>query len=210
MDISSIDYTQQARSRYTDQFKNNLEFDAIVSTFTDLLNVYQNQYLIFKDRILDIDYQQGSGLDTIGNIVGQSRTLVDFNQDVHFGFDGAYKSDTFGDSTNPLVGSEWFSSLSPSAGSGRILTDEEYRNVIRARIIYNKTTCKTDDFLEILNLLTFTTTNSVDWNQHGNILVNISQDVKGLASYFISKIGVEGNIFPVPLGYRVTANISAA
>ena len=210
MEIISIDYTAQARSRYTDQFKNNLEFDALVTTFTDLLNEYQSQYLIFKDRIFDINYQQGSGLDTIGNIVGQSRTLADFNQGIHFGFEGSYKSGTFGSNADPNVGAEWFSSLIPSQGSGRILTDEEYRNVIRARIIYNKTTCKTDDFLEVLNLLTFSTTNSVEWTQHGNILVNISNDVKGLASYFISKIGVEGNIFPVPLGYRVTANISAA
>lgn len=210
MTFEVIDYTEKARTRYTDLFKGDEVFDALVTTFTDVLNEYQNEYKIFSERILDIDYQQGSGLDNIGNIVGQSRTLVDFNQGIHFGFEGSYKSGTFGTTSDPNVGAEWFSSLIPAQGSGRILTDEEYRNVIRARIIYNKTTCKTDDFLEVLNLLTFSTTNSVEWTQHGNIQVNISNDVKGLASYFISKIGVEGNIFPVPLGYRVTANITAA
>ena len=209
-DLTAIDYTSVARTRYTDLFKNSQEFDALVTTFTDVLKEYQDQYIIFKDRVLDLDYQFGAGLDVIGSIVGQSRTLVDFNDSVHFGFAGSYRSGTFGTEADSNIGAEWYSTLSATAGSGRIMSDLEYKNVIKARIIYNKTTCSTNDFLEILNLLTFSTTNSVQWSEHGNINVNLSNDVYGLASYFLSKIDVQGvQIFPVPLGYRVTMNVTA-
>lgn len=203
MSVEYIDYVKLARTRYTDLFKNDLAFDALITTITSVLNDYQteNEYL-FKNAF-NIDIQKGYGLDFIGYLAKQSRLLTDFNQDIHFGFEGAYKSDTFGTVTDPSVGGYFYSALSSNNGSGKLLTDTEYRNVIRARIISNSSKGNTDQFLRIVNLLSFSQSNVVDWSDHGVINLNIVEDKYGLLSYFIGRIGTKDNILPIPLGYRL-------
>lgn len=203
MELQYIDYTKQARTRYTDLFKRDEAFDAIVTTITEVLNEYQQETIQLKKQVLNIDLQVGYGLDFIGVLVKQNRLLTDFNQAIHFGFKDSYMSDTFGTTSDLSVGGEWFSILDTNIGSGRLLTDEEYRRVIRARIISNNNTCKTDEFLRIVQLLSYSTQNTVEWSQHGIIQLNIVEDVKGLLSYFISRIGSRDNILPIPLGYRL-------
>ena len=38
-----LDYTKLAKTRYTDLFKNDEVFDAIVTTITEVMNDYQNE-----------------------------------------------------------------------------------------------------------------------------------------------------------------------
>ena len=197
-----LDYTKLAKTRYTDLFKNDEVFDAIITTITEVMNDYQNETLKLYD-MFSVGKAENYGLDFIGNIVKQTRLLADFYQGVHFGFKGSYKSGTFGTVSDPDVGAEWYSLLSVSQNGGRLLTDDEYRNVIRARIISNNTACNTNDFINIVRLLSFSEVNSIDWNQHGVIRINITEDKYGLLSYFISKIGTSENILPIPLGYRL-------
>lgn len=203
MSVSFIDYVSLAKTRYTDLFKNDEAFDALIRTITTVLNDYQteNEYL-FKNA-LNINTQKGYGLDFIGRLVKQSRLLTDFSQDIHFGFEGSYKSDTFGTITDPSVGGVFYSALSSSTGSGKLLTDVEYRNVIKARIISNSSKGNTNEFMKIANLLSFSTQNTVSFDEHGIINLSIIKDEYGLLSYFIGRIGTSDNILPIPMGYRL-------
>lgn len=207
MELQYLDYTSQARKRYTDLFKNDEAFDAVITTITEVLNDYQREIIQLKKQVLNIDLQQGYGLDFIGEIIKQKRLLTEFNQAIHFGFKDSYMSDTFGTLANPDVGGEWFSLLDTNQGSGRLLTDEEYRRVIRARIISNNTKCRPDEFMKIVDLLSYSTQNTVEWDKHGVIKLNIVEDKKGLLNYFISKIGTQDNILPIPLGYRLEQRV---
>ena len=198
-----IDYTSVARTRYTDLFKRDQAFDCLVTTITEVLKEYQEEYQWLVKNSLSVDLQSGSGLDFIGKIVNQKRLLTDFNQDVHFGFKDSYKSGTFGTVADPSVGAEWYSMFTMTQGGGRVLTDEEYRAVIKARIISRNTNCSTKDLISVINHLTFSNQNSVSWDKHGVINLNISEDDKGLLSYFLSKIDTQDNILPIPLGYRI-------
>lgn len=206
MPIEYIDYTERARTRYTDLFKRDEVFDALVCTVTEVLNDYQQEYLYLKEVIFNIDKQVGYGLDYIGDRVKQPRLLTNFNQGVHFGFNGSYKSGTFGTVSDSEVGAPFYSVLSTNQGSGRVLNDVEYRNVIKAKIISNSTTCTPKDFLSIVNLISFSTQNSADWRVHGVINLNIIEDKYGLLDYFISRAGTTDNILPIPLGYRIEQN----
>lgn len=206
MSLEYIDYTERARTRYTDLFKRDEVFDALVSTVTEVLNDYQQEYLYLKEVIFNIDKQVGYGLDYIGDRVKQPRLLTNFNQGIHFGFKGSYKSGTFGTVSDSEVGAPFYSVLSTNQGSGRVLNDVEYRNVIKAKIISNSTTCTPKDFLSIVNLISFSTQNSVDWRVHGVINLNIVEDKYGLLDYFISRVGTTDNILPIPLGYRIEQN----
>ena len=197
-----LDYTKLAKTRYTDLFKNDEAFNAVVTTITEVLNDYQKETLALY-RMLNVDRAENYGLDFIGGIVKQDRLLADFYQGLHFGFAGSYKSGTFGTVSSPDIGEKWFSMLSISQNGGRLLDDEEYRNVIKARIISNNSACRTNEFIRIVNLLSFSEQNTVDWKEHGVIKLSIVNDEKGLLSYFISRIGTSSNILPIPLGYRL-------
>src|SRR5699024_2559112 len=97
----------------------------------------QQDFLWLSQNILNVDLAQGWHLDFIGNIVGQSRLLYDFNSEVYFGFEGAYKSETFGSKIDPTIGGFWNSRGYFDKASARKLNDDEYRRVIKARVIYN-------------------------------------------------------------------------
>lgn len=206
MTVDFIDYTKLARTRYTDLFKGDEVWDALITSQTEVINSYQQQYLDFVKNVFNIDNSFGKGLDFIGALVKQPRILVDFNQGVHFGFEGSYKSGTFGTVTDPSVGAPFFSKLTTNQVSGKVLSDEEYRRVIKARIIYNNSNCRTNEFLRIVELLSYSTQNSVSWDRHGVINLNIVEDGIGLLSYFISRTWSNDRILPIPLGYRLEQN----
>ena len=93
--FTEIDYLPQGRGRVTQQFKDKPVFDAYLKLALDALNEIQN---VYKDlmQLRSINTATGVQLDQIGNIVGQSRTLVNYNAFPYFGFDGAASAETFG------------------------------------------------------------------------------------------------------------------
>ena len=62
MELQYLDYTSQARKRYTDLFKNDEAFDAVVTTITEVLNDYQREIIQLKKQVLNIDLNQFSNL----------------------------------------------------------------------------------------------------------------------------------------------------
>lgn len=195
-----------AKTRYTDLFKDDPVYDAIIKTICEVTDYYQKETIDLFTTVFNIDKQKGYGLDIIGNIINQPRLLADFNQGIHFGFEGSYKSGTFGTVTNPSVGSPFYSLLSVDQGSGRILNDEEYKRVLKAKVISRSSTCSTTDLIKIVRLLSNSELNSISTQTHGVIQLTIEEDTDGLLSYFISRMRTQDNIIPIAAGYRLEQN----
>lgn len=191
------DYKTIARSRLTDRHRSDESFLAILDTLIELKEERQREYLSLADTFLDIDKSTGKNLDVIGRLIGEERTLVNFIDRSYFGFLGARLSEAYD------VG-YWYSLYRNKYGTLRTLTDEEYRRVLKARVVKNSSDNSRESFLEILNILSNNNfsviTESLD---NSAILVEI-EDYDGLVSYYLSKYKSDRNLIPVPMGRRIT------
>ena len=191
------DYKTIARSRLTDRHRSDEAFLAILDTLIELKEERQREYLSLADTFLDIDKSTGKNLDVIGKLIGEERTLVNFIDRSYFGFLGARLSQAYD------VG-YWYSLYRNKYGTLRTLTDEEYRRVLKARVIKNSSDSSRESFLEILNTLSnnkfSVITESLD---NSAILVEI-EDYDGLVSYYLSKYKSDRNLIPIPMGRRIT------
>lgn len=200
--INTLDYLADYYELEPSLFR---ESDNLHKLFQSIFSVYHEQQidlLWFSENILNIDTAENFHLDFIGKLVGQDRFLVGFNTETYFGFEGAYKSDTFGSSLDPEVGGYWNSRSYFNAATARRLSDDEYRRIIKARIISNHSNCSPNDLLEVINLITNRTDNTTQTVQHGIITVK-SKDNTGLLSYFVDSIDTKANILPIAAGVRV-------
>ena len=191
------DYKTIARSRLTDRHRSDETFLAILDTLIELKEERQREYLSLANTFLDIDKSTGKNLDVIGRLIGEERTLVNFIDRSYFGFLGARLSEAYD------VG-YWYSLYRNKYGTLRTLTDDEYRRVLKARVIKNSSDSSRESFLEILNILSNNNfsviTESLD---NSAILVEI-EDYDGLVSYYLSKYKSDRNLIPVPMGRRIT------
>ena len=190
-------YKTIARSRLTDRHRSDEAFLAILDTLIELKEERQKEYLALAETFLDIDKSTGKNLDVIGRLIGEERTLVNFIDRSYFGFLGARLSEAYD------VG-YWYSLYRNKYGTLRTLTDDEYRRVLKARVIKNSSDSSRESFLEILNILSNNNfsviTESLD---NSAILVEI-EDYDGLVSYYLSKYKSDRNLIPVPMGRRIT------
>ena len=191
------DYKTIARSRLTDRHRSDEAFLAILDTLIELKEERQREYLSLADTFLDIDKSTGKNLDVIGKLIGEERTLVNFIDRSYFGFLGTRLSEAYD------VG-YWYSLYRNKYGTLRTLTDEEYRRVLKARVVKNSSDNNRESFLEILNILSNNNfsviTESLD---NSAILVEI-EDYDGLVSYYLSKYKSDRNLIPIPMGRRIT------
>jgi Protein of unknown function (DUF2612). len=200
--ITSIDYQAETKALVTSIFKDSPIFLGLLESIVAAYEDQQNDFIWYGEHLLDIDSAENSQLDLIGRIVGQSRILVSFNTEPYFGFEGAYQAETFGTAIDPNVGGLWNSYGYYNAATSRLLTDEEYKRIIKARIIKNNTNCKTNDLIEVINLLAGNSSATVTVQTHGLIQI-IVDDPIGMVSYFIDKIGTLDDILPIAVGVRV-------
>lgn len=176
-------------------FRESENLNKIIESIFSAYQSQQVDFLWLAENILNIDKATGWHLDFIGNIVGQDRFLLDFNTEPYFGFDKSYQSETFN------VG-YWNSRSYFNTSSSRRLNDDEYRRLIKARAIYNASTCTTDELLEVINLITDRTDNRIQVKSHGVIEIS-SQDTTGILAYFVEKPEGFDNILPVVAGVRI-------
>lgn len=195
--METVDYDNLSKSRFTDMQRADPVFKALVQTYVKVKLDRQNEYIAFAKDFLDIDNSVGLALDAIGKVVGQKRELANFIDQPYFGFQGARYAEAYD------VG-YWYSQNKSKLGALKIANDEQYRRLIKARIINNRTRCTRDDLLMIVNLLTGNDKSEILEVRHGVFQVKVSGDADGIASYFISKYRDRDTIFSIPLGYRMS------
>ena len=190
------DYKTIARSRLTDRHRSDDTFLAILDTAIEIKDLRQTQYLELGSKFLDIDQSTGKNLDVIGNLIGESRTLVNFINRPYFGYQGARLAESFD------VG-YWYSLYKNKYGTLHVLNDEEYRRVLKARVLKNCSKSSRNSLVSVLNTLTGNTSTTIV-EQEDNKAIQISlQDDDGLVSYYLSKYKNDRNLIPVPLGRRI-------
>ena len=191
------DYKTIARSRLTDRHRSDEPFLAILDTLIELKEERQREYLSLAETFLDIDKSTGKNLDVIGRLIGEERTLVNFIDRSYFGFLGARLSEAYD------VG-YWYSLYRNKYGTLRTLTDEEYRRVLKARVIKNSSNSNRNSMLEVLNTLTGNTNSIVTETTDNGVITVEVLDRDGLVSYYLSKYKSDRNLIPVPMGRRIT------
>ena len=200
--IPTLDYLADYYNLEPSLFR---ESDNLHRLFQSIFSVCHNQQidlLWFAENILNIDVAENAHLDFIGKLVGQDRFLIGFNAETYFGFEGAYKSDSFGAVGAPYIGGYWNSRSYFNAATARRLSDDEYRRIIKARIISNHSNCSPNDLLEVINLITDSDDNTVQLLKHGLIQIKTS-DKTGILSYFVDRLYLQDNILPIAAGVRV-------
>ena len=195
---------------YSDFLSNSpslfVESDNLKKVIEVILNQYQidqEKYLWLIDNILNLEIAEKYHLDFIGQLVGQDRFLVNFNQEKYFGFLGSYQSETLGTLSDESVGGYWNSVDNFISSSARRLNDEEYKRIIKARIIYNNSNCLMNDLVSVVNLITNRTDNRISLVKHGQLVIK-SNDESGLLTYFFDRLELEDNILPITYGVSVS------
>lgn len=202
-----MSYQTDLEGRFTSLFTDSPIFTNFLLSFIPSLNKQEENLIWLRDNILDIELAEGFQLDFIGSLVGQSRVLIDFNQERYFGFKSlngavAYQSETLSSKNSPNLGGLWNSLSHTNTSTSRSLNDEEYRRVIKARIIYNNSYCTTDDVITSINLLLGNTGSTVSVADK-HISVKPVGDVS-ILSYFISRVDRVDNILPLPIEVTIS------
>lgn len=140
-----------ARTRITDQFKGKPVIDKYLQL---LLGGKEELQRVMLDvmTLRSIDTAVGEQLDVIGTIVGRERGLVFAEIFEYFGFEGSSQGGSFGSLTDPSVGAPWYS-IGGATGRSRPPSDEEYRLILKAKIIKNRTLSRPEDVIEAYKFL---------------------------------------------------------
>ena len=203
--FDTIDYLEEARSRKTEQFFGKDIFDRYLQL---LINQQQELQQVFKDLLQkrSIDEATGVNLDIIGEIVGQPRELISVDLFNFFGFQGALKADSFGDTDNPFVGSKFYD-LGTPLGGNVLLDDETYRLFIKAKILKNNTRCTPEEFLQFINTLFGTTTTAITEGPEAEFIVFIGRPLttfeQALLNYASTSQGYPSRLIPKPVGVGI-------
>lgn len=203
-DFISVDYLDVARTEVTQQFK---EKD-IIDRYLQLL-IYQQYSIsqVFQDLLQkrSIDEATGAQLDIIGEIVGQPRVLI--NADLYdlFGFQGALKAGSFGDTGDPSVGAIFWD-INQSQGGNVTLDDETYRLFIKAKIIKNTTAATPEEFIAFVNYV-FGTDQTYITEGIAEFTVYFGRPLSDIETVLLTYIsydqGYPSRFIPKPAGVRI-------
>jgi len=203
MNNTMINYYSDFLSNSPSLFVESENLKKVIEVILNQYQIDQEKYLWLIDNILNLDIAEKYHLDFIGQLVGQDRFLVNFNQEKYFGFLGSYQSETLGTLSDESVGGYWNSVDNFISSSARRLNDEEYKRIIKARIIYNNSNCLMNDLVNVVNLITNRTDNRISLVKHGQLVIK-SNDESGLLTYFFDRLELEDNILPITYGVSVS------
>lgn len=195
---TQIDHQTSGIAKLLTQYRETLNLigylNAVLTEADTLEEVYQDLLLTRA-----IDEASDTTLDIIGSIVGQSRFIEALDDILAFGFLGSTNSGTFGTLAVPATGAEWLSLFGGS--SGVILSDEDYRVYIRARIARNHSKGTIND---IIQAVLFVATGAT------SVVI-----VEGVAAFTLEIIGpvdpntesilLNSGILPKPAGVTLTS-----
>ena len=203
MNNTMINYYSDFLSNAPSLFVESENLKKIIEVILNQYQSDQEKYLWLIDNILNLEIAEKYHLDFIGKLVGQDRFLVNFNQEKYFGFLGSYQSETLGTLSDESVGGYWNSVDNFISSSARRLNDEEYKRIIKARIVYNNSNCLMNDLVSVVNLITNRTDNRISLVKHGQLVIK-SNDESGLLTYFFDRLELEDNILPITYGVSVS------
>jgi len=193
-------YLEEARSRTTEQFKGKPVFDRYLQLLLSESTRLQEEYRKLKqDR--SIDTAVGAQLDIIGEIVGRPRGFLTADLFKFFGFEGDPQSGSMGSESSTQTGSPFWSEGSPLSRS-RPPTDEEYRLLIKAKIIKNTTTSSTEDTISAFRFLFATGQVFLDEYQAATVRVGIGKILSSTERGLLFEFQGAGSLLPKTIGVK--------
>jgi len=146
-----IDHKSLAESRLATQYRESVK---LIGYIKALLYDANSLELVFKDLLEKrwIANATGVNLDIIGSIVGQTREFIDADIFEYFGFQGNPISHSFGTVYYAGIGGR-FAAIGEASTGIRLLTDDEYRSFIRARIVRNSTSSTPEEIIAQIQFL---------------------------------------------------------
>jgi len=205
-------YLEVARSRVTEQFKFNTEDQSGALIFDKYLQLLLGGKIelqeIFRQLMQErsIDTATGAQLDIIGEIVGQPREIIDSALLVFFAFQGYPDAQSYGDLNNSSLGGPYWNINNPLAGN-TLLTDEQYRLFIKAKILKNSTNATPDQFIHFMQFVFGIDLNLVVAEGNAEFTVMMGRELtsfeKVLLTYTSYSAGYPSRFIPKPIGVKV-------
>lgn len=192
------EFLNVARSRVTEQFKNKRVYDKylqlLLSGKTELQDVVRDTM-----QLRSIDTAVGVQLDVIGEIVGRPRGLVTSDIFFYFGFEGAAQGESFGSTTDPTVGGQWYS-LDAPVGVSRPPSDDEYRLILKAKIIKNRTLARPEDVIAAYKFLFGASQVTIEELGPAEVRIGIGKILNNVERGLLFDLGGAGQLLPKPIG----------
>jgi hypothetical protein len=192
------EFLDVARSRVTEQFKNKPIFDKYLQLLLSGKVELQN---VIKDtmQLRSLDTATGAQLDTIGEIVGRARGLVTSDIFYYFGFDTAPLGQSFSSTTDPTVGGQWYSLDAPT-GISRAPSDDEYRLILKAKIIKNRTLARPEDVISAYKFLFGASQVTIEETSPAQVRIGIGKILNNVERGLLFDLGGAGQLLPKPAG----------
>ncbi len=146
-----VEYLEEAFARVTEQFKDKPIFEKYLRLLISEQATLQSQIQKLM-QLRSIDTAAGKQLDIIGEIVGRPRGLITSSEYKFFGFVGATNAKSFGSESDISAGAPFYS-LGQASSGARVPSDEEYRLLIKAKIIKNTTKSTVEDTIRAFKFL---------------------------------------------------------
>lgn len=196
--FQSVEFLNVARSRVTEQFKNKRIYDKYLQM---LLSGKVELQEVIKDtmQLRSIDTATGVQLDVIGEIVGRPRGLVTSEIFNYFGFEGALQGESFSSTTDPTVGGQWYSLDAPT-GISRAPSDDEYRLILKAKIIKNRTLARPEDVISAYKFLFGASQVTIEEIAPAQVRIGIGKILNNVERGLLFDLGGAGQLLPKPVG----------
>lgn len=199
-------YLEVARSRVTEQFKDKEVFDKylqlLIGGKIELQEVFRQ---LMQER--SIDTAVGAQLDIIGDIVGQPRELIDSSLLSFFAFQGYPEAESYGDLNNNSSGGAYYDLRNPLTGN-TLLTDEQYRLFIKAKIIKNNTNATPNQFIDFMKFVFGIELSLVVAEGDAEFTIMLGKELSSfervLLTYVSYSSGYPSRFIPKPIGVRVS------
>lgn len=194
----SEEFLEVARSRVTEQFKNKIVFDKYLKL---LLSGKVQLQSVVRDtmQLRSLDTAVGKQLDVIGEIVGRPRGLVTSDIFYYFGFEGAPQGQSFSSTTDPTVGGQWYSVDAPR-GISREPSDDEYRLILKAKIIKNRTLARPEDVISAYKFLFGASQVTITETGPAEVRIGIGKILNNVERGLLFDLGGAGQLLPKPVG----------
>lgn len=197
-----IDHQAQALERVATQYSEAAKFlayiRALMSQSAEIEALFGN-----VAEIADIDLAEGVNLDIIGEIVGVGRIIPNAIAVQFFGFDAQPGATPFGEEGTPGIGAR-FREDAESESATSVLSDIEYRMLIRAKIVKNHALGTCEDILAALSYLFGGVPSNVDDIGVMHIGVAIGAALTYRQKALINQL----DILPRPAGVNITQRVS--
>ncbi len=201
--FNEVDYYAEAKTRYTDAFKDKPVFDKYLRLMLNgFLPIQEATKQLMQLRSLDV--ATGKNLDIIGDIVGQERILVNTGLYIYFGMNEDAAAGSLGTVTDSSKGYPLYSVTNESTSDYRYIDDATYRLFIRSKILKNVSGVSPEEIIEFFNFLFQTEQTLLEEQYPAKCIIRIGRDLsfqeEQFLAYSVLTEGYADRLFPKPVG----------